>query len=187
MKEFYKKAIFVAIILITGIIIGRSCSGRKVIQEPNKTEDSLNNVYAQKDKERAALTVKLDSMAKLLITRKEADKIYITRYIQVKQSLTAEDSINCPEVVDKCNTIISACDSVILSKDSIIHDHEVKDSLNEADKNILKDQIQIKDQLYKNEQTEHDKTKKQLRKEKRKKWLFGATGLLSGFGLGKVF
>lgn len=185
MKPFYKIILW-AFILITGIIIGRSCSGEKAIHEPNKTADSLNNRFVQLDKERAVLTIKLDSMAKLLITRKEADKIYVTRYIQVKQSLTAEDSINCPEVVDKCNTIINACDSVILSKDSIIHDHEVKDSLNEADKNILKEQVNIKDQLYKNEQSEHDKTKKQLRKEKRKKWLFGATGLLSGFGLGKV-
>lgn len=101
-----------------------------------------------------------------------------TKYIPVYDTLTNEivDCLPKPHVDTLINTyedLLVDCDSLISTKDDIISNLDVQST--------IKDTIIVK---YQSNEVVY---RKEIKKQKRKKWKFGVVGTAIGYVLGKIF
>jgi len=101
-----------------------------------------------------------------------------TKYLPVFDTIT-NDTIEClpkqqvDTIINTYENLLSNCDTVIAVKDSVINNLEVQNS--------------IKDTVIFNYQSNEKVLKKEVKRQKRKKWLFGGVGVAVGYFLGKIF
>ncbi len=176
-KIFYSTLIVITILIVLNYVLKiNSCNEPTIIDNSDylKQIDSLRGHNNE-------LKIKGDSIQLAYEKAKEKKDsiVYKVRnhYIMVYDTIT-QDMVEClpKQYVD---TLIYTYESVIFKADSVI---EIKDQLidNSERRN------EIKDTLISNYQLNEKVLQKALKKEKRKKWLFGGGGFLIGYLFGKV-
>jgi hypothetical protein len=146
MKPF--PTILTAIILIAASFFLGKCSGYDKAEPDTAVLDKIDslNLIAQINADRIkALNGTIQEQSKDIDSLKSVKPKREIRYVQAKRSFTAEDSLNCPETMDKVNILIAASDSLHALNDSIIAGHVTLDSTYIELIRTQENQIAVKD------------------------------------------
>lgn len=179
-----KPTLLTAAILCSICFFLGKCTGSEPDFQPDKQAviDSLNRVNTVLEHEKLCLRSNLDSVATQLDHHDSIRTVYRTRYQTIRE-IVPIDSADCFELLAQTR---SACDSVIASTDSVINDYKAKDSLQGRIIIVQEQQLDGKDQVIDLYHGQVEKSKAELKREKRKRFWVAAGALIVGGGLGAV-
>lgn len=184
MQPNLKQTLLTAAILCSIAFLLGKCTNSEPDFQPDKQAiiDSLNRANTILEHEKLCLKANLDSVATQLDHHDSIRIVYRTRYQTIREIVPA-DSAQCFELLDQTR---SACDSVLSATDSLIIDYEAKDSLQGQIIMVQDKQLDGKDQVIDLYHGQIEKSKADLKREKRKRFWVAAGALIVGGGLGAV-
>lgn len=181
-----KPTIITCLILIAAAFLLGKCTGSEPEQvmpaDAQHTIDSLNRANTLLENEKLCLQANLVAKDSSLKRHDSIRIIYRTRYQTIREIVPA-DSAQCFELLAQTR---SACDSTLSATDSVISDYEAKDSLQSRIIMVQEKQLDGKDQIIDLYHGQVEKSKADLKREKRKRFWVAAGALIVGGGLGAV-
>ncbi|HRN42816.1 MAG TPA: hypothetical protein PK649_12195 [Vicingus sp.] len=176
MKDIRYLIAAIAVLILIVLLLPKSCNEPQLIDNSIQLQQ-IDSLVSANDSIKALN----DSLQLNYSERKNIkDSLVIrikTRYIPIYDTLTNEVIECLPKI--NVDSLIYTYENIILDADTIIKVQSIQI-------NNLEQQNNIKDTLIQNYQTNEKVLIKSVKKERRNKWLFGASGFGLGFLTGKL-